>query len=252
MDTASRPQLLQTPDVIINPFVFAAPSSGLSISPDHWWDLSDDGAWNDSVGTWDFVENGSVTVSAGAGPNGQDVAVFDASNDRLYVSATKNPTTEGFTAATSISYWANFDSFNTGSFGNYCFSWRDNAGSYHFDSGYTGSADDAFAFRGPTLAVQSKAAAVSEATGTWYHIAGVWDGSTQVLYVNGTAYDSKTNTNSVINTSVLVLFGQAAAGVTATQFLGKAGMVGLWAGALTAADITYLYNSGDGRQFADL
>jgi hypothetical protein len=80
----------------------------------------------------------------------------------------------------------------------------------------------------------------------------VWDGSNQVLYVNGAAYDSKANTNAVVNASITVLFGQAAPGITTTQFLGSAGMVGLWAGALTSSDIAYLYNNGNGRQFADL
>lgn len=253
MDTASRPQILETPDVIINPFAFAAPPSGLSISPGHWWDLSDDGAWNDSVGTWDLTEFGTVGISSGGGPNGQDVAVFDATGDYLKI-ASKNPVTEGYDAAFSLSVWAYHTSFNTGNYGNYYAGWRGVSGSvFHFDFNYYGSTADSFSIAGPKAGAISNATGVSESTNTWYHIAATWDGSTQKLYVNGNLEDSDANTQTAYNGAIDFFVGTSyPAGSASLQMLGRLGMLGLFPGALTADDIAYLYNSGDGRQFADL
>ncbi len=234
-------------------FVTPGEPAGLSISPGHWWDLNDDGAWADSVGSWDLTEFGTVTISSGGGPNGQDVAVFDATGDYLKLTTAKNPVTEGYDTAFSLSIWAYHTSFNTGYYGNYYSGWRGASGTnFHYDLMYSGTTADCIAFSGPK-GTPCFASSVSEATSTWYHVVATWDGSTQKLYVNDDLKDSDANTNTAYNGAINLFVGTTySGGASNLQMLGRLGMFGLFPGALTADDVTYLYNSGNGRQFGDL
>jgi hypothetical protein len=201
-----------------------------------------------------LTEFGTVTISSGGGPNGQDVAVFDANGDYLKLTTAKNPVTEGYNTAFSLSIWAYHTSFNTGNYGNYYSGWRGNSGTnFHYDLGYFGGTNDAFSIVGPKGGNNAIASGVSEATNTWYHVVGVWDGSTIKIYVNGNLEDSEANTSTAYNGEVNLFVGTTYSGGSSTlQMLGRLAMFGLFPGALTADDIAYLYNSGNGRQFADL
>jgi len=236
---------------------FVTPSGGgLTISPGHWWDLTDDGTWADSVGSWDLTEYGTVGISSGGGPNGQDVAVFDATGDYLKITS-KNPVTEGYDTSFSLSVWAYHTSFNTGNYGNYYMGWRGvSASVFHFDLMYYGYTVDSINLQGVKAAVNSSATGISEATNTWYHVAATWDGTTQKLYVNGSLADSDANSNTAYNGAIPFIVGSTYyvtdGGNAAVQMLGRLGMLGMWDGVLTADDISYLYNSGNGRQYGDL
>lgn len=81
---------------------------------------------------------------------------------------------------------------------------------------------------------------------TWYHIVVVFNSTTNVdIYVNGTA----TNTGAtVFVASSLSKFaiGALARGTPIQPYSGVADEIGFWTRALTASDVTQLYNSGTG------
>lgn len=92
---------------------------------------------------------------------------------------------------------------------------------------------------------------------TWYHVAGVINNGTIDLYING----SIDNTNAVTNnktsnlnfTNGRVTVGTArlfsGAYNTARWFRGKIDEAGIWARALSEAEIQQLYNNGNGMQY---
>jgi len=221
--------------------------------PAHWWNLTDDAVWADSVEDWDGSENGTVTIDSGGGPDGQDVALFNATGDYLDMGL-RNPTTEGFTNFT-IAAWASFSSFNTGNFGNFVFSWRNSGATiYMFDLYFEGGAFDVLTSQGPDPGGKMNAAGVTETVDTWFHMLATYasDGARE-LFIDSVSEDSVSNNTGIQDSSIRVEVGQAAdVNASTTQFLGSCGMVGLWDRVLTQREIDFLYNSGNGRQFAQL
>jgi hypothetical protein len=66
----------------------AASTPVVATPPGSWWNMDDDGVWADSAlatGAKDLAEDGTVTISAGGGPGGQDVADIGAT-ESLFVS----------------------------------------------------------------------------------------------------------------------------------------------------------------------
>ena len=223
-------------------------------APIHYWDL--DGVWVDEVGAFDLTAIGPVIVLPTGGPDGGPCADF-GTNARL----------EGGTRSwdgaagdiISVSSWVWFDVRNTGGAGSWWFNWRaatpaDTRIFQCHDSitnnglGF-GVADDnellvaAYSSGPPSL-------------GTWYHVVGVNNGSTIKIYVNGeleTTVDSSALTDFDTGSAPLAIGAAAWAPVsTALRFDGRVAMAGIWDKELTQADVEFLFNSGDGRRFADL
>lgn len=228
----------------------------LSVAPNHWWDLDDDGTWADSVGSWHGTESGAVGVSSGTGPGGQDVASFDTDGDYLDCGL-HNPVSEGITDYT-ICAWLSFSSFNGGNYGNFPFSWRNSTATSHmFDLYYAGQTSDVLATKGPGSGGTGylEASPVTEAVDTWYHMLATYNDSTgaRELFVDGVSVDIATAVGTVPNASIRLTFGKASDfSATTTQFKGKAGMFGIFNQVLSQDDIDFLYNSGSGRQYAEL
>lgn len=97
------------------------------------------------------------------------------------------------------------------------------------------------------------------ATAQWYHYVSVWNSTTGVmdLYVDNALYATTTNGSIgdldttahefVIGSGIGTSLGLAAASLDGRMFA-----VGIYNYPLTADDRTHLYNSGDGRLYADL
>lgn len=91
-------------------------------------------------------------------------------------------------------------------------------------------------------------------SGTWNHIVYSFDGTTknQSLYINGVLDTSRTTGNSYLminyegQTTEPHEFGRLFFGSGADYFDGKIDEIGIWNRSLTQAEITALYNSGDG------
>jgi hypothetical protein len=73
-------------------------------------------------------------------------------------------------------------------------------------------------------------------SGTWYHIAGVYDGVNMILYVNGVAEDTDASTGSIDNDDVSFTIGAREAGMD-RHFKGNIKNVAIWSRALTATEV---------------
>jgi tetratricopeptide (TPR) repeat protein len=84
----------------------------------------------------------------------------------------------------------------------------------------------------------------------WYHLAGVYDGSESMLYVNGVKVNSN-NQSGLIDWDPESLYGfeigRFADDDDEYYFQGAIDDVGIWSRALDAQEIAYLYNYGMGR-----
>ncbi|SVD95291.1 uncharacterized protein METZ01_LOCUS448145, partial [marine metagenome] len=84
----------------------------------------------------------------------------------------------------------------------------------------------------------------SDYLNTWKHIVGVYDGTNMKLYVDGAQIGSTTLTGNVsLSSSEALHFGRNADNNT-DGFNGYLDEVAYWDDALTAAEVTALYNSG--------
>lgn len=88
------------------------------------------------------------------------------------------------------------------------------------------------------------------AINTWKHVVFTWNNTSKafVCYLNGSQYSSTTESNATAGTSTLYL-GATGGGVAA--FDGQMCLFATWRNRiLSAADVTALYNSGNGLSYA--
>jgi len=78
--------------------------------------------------------------------------------------------------------------------------------------------------------------------GQWYHLASTWDGTTAKLYVNGSVQTSTASVSSI--TYFTVHSAKVGSYYTGNYFNGLIDEVSLFDSALSASDITSMYNSG--------
>lgn len=85
--------------------------------------------------------------------------------------------------------------------------------------------------------------APSLSTATWYHIVAVKDDATDdvLIYVNGSLIDSDTSTDAMTYSSNSLRIGSM---MFYGEFDGLIDETGIWSRALTADDVTALYNGG--------
>ena len=87
-------------------------------------------------------------------------------------------------------------------------------------------------------------------TGTWYHVVVTWDGTTLTLYRNGTSVATATPTGSGSTACGSDTFDIGAnPSAETTLFDGLIDEVGIWSRALSASEVTSLYNGGAGFQY---
>jgi len=79
-------------------------------------------------------------------------------------------------------------------------------------------------------------------TGQWYHLASTWDGSTAKLYVNGSVQTSTLSLSSISYSTVTS--AKIGSYYTGNYLDGLIDEVSLFDSALSASDITSIYNSG--------
>jgi len=78
-------------------------------------------------------------------------------------------------------------------------------------------------------------------TGQWYHLVGTWNGSTVTLYVDGVAQSTTASASTIgYNTALPATIGK----YTSNYFNGLIDEVALFDSALSASNITSIYNSG--------
>ncbi|PIT86830.1 MAG: hypothetical protein COU33_00995, partial [Candidatus Magasanikbacteria bacterium CG10_big_fil_rev_8_21_14_0_10_43_6] len=82
--------------------------------------------------------------------------------------------------------------------------------------------------------------------GTWYHVAGVWDGSNASIYLNGVSDATPSSLGGTLgNNSSPLTVGTLRTLTTPTKFMdGKIDEVRVYNRALSASEISALYKSG--------
>lgn len=105
---------------------------------------------------------------------------------------------------------------------------------------------------GTVVADQTASAFGSPSTATWYFAVGWFDsvGGNIFISINNGTVNSSAKTGTPGTNSVT--FGVGAKDAAATPFSGRIDQVAIWKRVLTAAERTWLYNSGNGRAFSEL
>lgn len=87
--------------------------------------------------------------------------------------------------------------------------------------------------------------------GQWYHIVVVFDGTSVVIYRDGTAFSGSSFAATTISKTIygsqsLIMGANAATGASTTCSVDE---VGIWSRALSAGEVAELYNSGAGKTY---
>jgi hypothetical protein len=217
-----------------------------------WWELNEtSGTREDAHGSNDLTSNGTGGVGYGTGKK-SNAADFE-NGDSDYLSITDASQSGIDTAlegsAWSINLWFNSESALNGQG---LFAKMYNPSAYNgigcfFNSnwiqcfGDPGNTDTDINFNSTTFN-----------TSTWYMVTITWDGDQARLYKNAGTAEAKDLTNGSFGatTTPFVLGSMYWTGVQ-NYFDGLIDEVGLWSRALTADEITSLYNSGNGLAYAD-
>jgi|9_EtaG_2_1085328.scaffolds.fasta_scaffold03999_4 hypothetical protein len=203
-----------------------------------------------TAGTCPNTSTQSVGItSALAQVNNVHSMAFDGIND--FISG-GNSLTNGFSQLT-ISIWANFASVPTSRVMGLVA--KDNTNQRSVDFRYIQNTGVNFLVS--TDGVNSTGTTyypkASISTGQWYHFVGVYDGSNVLLYVNGVAYGTPAAlTGSLQNTTSEFFIGKRGFGLTNTSFDGKIDEVGIFNVALTAQEVSSIYNATETGKTADL
>lgn len=87
------------------------------------------------------------------------------------------------------------------------------------------------------------------ADGTWHHVVGTYDGSNIRLYVNGSQDGSTVAHSAAIRYTASNRFCIGTRELEDNHWTGQVDEVGVWSRALTAGEITTLYNGGTGLTY---
>lgn len=204
---------------------------------------------------------GTGTINYVAGKNGNAVSMGTTTSYVDVADTTNFSFTNGSGTDTPFSFavWVQFTSFSStlnmiankrnGSVYEWAFYRLTSDGSMRFDK-YTSTG----------AASQSLICSTSTSTtGVWYHIVFTDDGSEtgagMKMYINGTLATFSTSTSGSYtgmgNTASVTRIGNHGDGVNAVHSMrGYIDGLTIWKGrTLTASEVTYLYNSGNGRAY---
>ena len=249
--------------MIINPYRFAAAAGGLSASPTHWWDMDttttgiDDQGTGGSGSPWARLTNSSVVSESSpyAAPNG---------GDSLYFSATAylNRSSVAWTGAGndwSVSLWFNarngFASSGVGTM----IGWHNSAAStdgiFWIREIYNPNRALSLAIDDDWQIVQAESTATLS-TNTWYHVVTTWNNATNTVsqYIDDGNLITATDINvaNLPTAAMPFAIGAQANNTNGNRYEGNLWAIGIWDTILTASDVSYLFNSGTGRLYADL
>ena len=215
-----------------------------------YWKLDESsGNASDSVGLHTLT-NSNVTYSTGKINNG---AVFNSSSDSLSTSTYTDFNFER-TNAFTFSQWLNLTSLSGGSYiidredsgtlRGYVFFVQSN-GKLRFQIGNNNDG---------TNCIYVDSTNVEISTGAFYHVVMTYDGSSSAsgvkLYVNDSAVATTTlfdNLNATTQNTQNFVVGNRVGG--GNDFSGTLDELGVWTRAITAGEVTSLYNAGAGRQY---
>jgi Concanavalin A-like lectin/glucanases superfamily len=213
---------------------FLGPTSGLNAGLVSFWKLAD---LTDSIGSNALTNNNSATFVAGKiGNCGNFVRASSqyfsvASNASLQVGSTDFSVSAWFNAADFTSNQEIINRLDATLNGDYDL-YIDSSGILHWRVWLSTGAQ----FTISTAALS---------TATWYHAVATYTRATKTgaLYLSNAAPLTASAPSNPANTAIELDIGRYGGG---TYFNGKIDAVGFWSRALQAADVSLLYNSGNG------
>jgi len=198
-----------------------------------YWKLDESsGNASDSVGSNTLTNNNSTAFGTGKINNGAD---FEASSSNYFTGSVAASLTTNFTVA----FWLKLETNTSNRI------YQSGTGAGHWDI----STDASGFLRFTEDSIADYTSSSSMSTGTWYHCAVVKSGDSGTnitFYINGVAAGTA-SVGSVTTPSGTAYFGGYNG---ASNFLdGVLDEFGLWSRALTAGEISQLYNGGNGSQY---
>jgi len=196
------------------------------------------GHTNDLVGSNNGTNNGSTLTSSGKIGQAYD---FDGVDDYINIGDVTVSTDK-----ISISAWINIDSFN----GENWVVGKDESGAREFAFGPNNGGYLNFQIEGFN---PSTVGGTAISTGTWHHIAVVFDSSTGngEYFLNGSSDGTFTNTGNLSDTTSPLCIGRRSYSGYGGYINGKIDEVGIWGRMLSTTEFSDLYNSGNGKTYYD-
>ncbi len=217
-----------------------------------WWSLDEtSGTRNDSHGSNHLTDNNTVLYGTGIYSNAAD---FERTNSEYLSITDASQTGLDMTTAVSVSFWMKLESSapvdnNQGilsktarTSGGYLLGYR------NYPSGNDNFYFEAWNGGSNTYAVSGD---LNLSTATWYHVVVTYDTGTLVLYLNGSSQTfTKTGSDTTITTNSDPFYLGRLQSDASSYFDGLIDEVGIWSRALTSGEVTTLYNSGNGLDYA--
>ena len=192
-----------------------------------------DSSWNDNDGT---VYGASWTSGKVDG-----ALLFDGIDD--YVQVPDDDTLD-ITDEITVMAWVKVNDYESGRFYTVAGKWNDRDGDYRGYllgiSTFDGNLQPRFYISSDGSNYPSAQSSINLNTGTWYHLAGTFDGSNLKIYVNGEekgSYSYPASINS--NNQPVLIGGDRAGGDNGRCFSGKIDEVKVYSCALTEGKIQY-------------
>lgn len=218
-----------------------------------YWNLSESsGSRADSFGSNPLTDNASVTGTTG--PGAHNAAHFVRASNQ-WLSHTDNATLSvgdiDFTIAIWIKYTTNNDLQ-----GSICYSGNGASRSWEIVQGFSPTTDFFFQVSSDGSAQNGVQAATfgAVATGSWHFVVAWHDSVNNQLGItvdNGAA-DTASWTTGVFDSTGDLQLGRREGSSPGNGLDGDLAMFGMWKRILTGTERTFLYNSGNGRNYSEL
>lgn len=235
--------------VAIAPAIPATQIVGSSLETNlvsYWKFEETSGARVDSHGSNDLTDNNTVTSATGIIGNGAD---FELSNSEYLSITDASQSGLDFAGDFSISLWLKIESL---------------AASYVLMKGNTSASQKwyglflevdgelTFAVDNGTTAylADTDAGGGNLIIDTWYHVVGIRSGSNISLYVNNVLQQTTSATSDDLSNANSLYFGARNTGSLDRYFDGIQDEIGVWTRALSAEEVSALYNSGSGLPYS--
>lgn len=203
-----------------------------------YWKLDESsGNASDSVGSNTLTNNNGVTYSAGKLGNGANFV--DASSQSLSATALSLVTN-----AWTFGGWFNPSATDTSN--KTFFSYAPTSGSINKIQieGLVSGNIRCLAFNSSGTLCKDYRTTVNLSASVWSHVAMTWDGSTLKVYINGIESGvTKVTDTSLTNTNTSRSFALGQEVSSTNYWNGSIDEVGVWSRALTADEVSQLYNS---------
>lgn len=214
-----------------------------------YWRLEEaSGTRTDEQGTVNLTDNNTVTQATGLQGNAAD---FDSANSE-YLSATDPSQMEFIDEDWCMNFWVKFDTFTSnrdlvtkystsGANREYMLRYNNSTSRFQFFVSNNGTS---------TTSVSADTFGVPS-TGTWYMIYAYHDSVNNEIgiSVNNGIIDTAAHSTGMNQGTADFMLGYRASGA---YHNGQLDEVGLWFKVFSAANLTWMYNSGSGRAYSEI